>query len=79
MALGLDFRRLLADQGGSVGHGIRKPHLLSKRCWDWLFGDQSFFERPQSNNGKYKKHGIRELHSILKSYWVHIKSKSPPC
>ena len=40
-ALNLEFKRLLADQGGSVGHEVRMLHLLLKRSWVWLRSEQS--------------------------------------
>ena len=71
--LDLDFMRLIADQDGSVGHGIHKQHSLLKRCWDCLRGDQNFIVRPLSNSGKDNSHGIRELHSMLKSCWAQLR------
>ena len=70
-ALDLDFRRLLADQSASMGLGIHKPHSLLNCCWDWLRGELSFSVRLLSNIGK-DKHGIRDLHSMLKSCWAQV-------
>ena len=43
VALGMDLKRLLAYEGGSVDYRIRKLHTLLKRCWDWLRSEQNLF------------------------------------
>ena len=73
-ALDLDFRRLIAYEGGSETHRIRKLHLLLKRNWDWLRSDQSLFAFYVFGHLSKQERQERYISEYLKSVTEHFPS-----
>ena len=73
-ALDLDFKRLLAHQGCSVGHGICKLRSLLKRCWDWLRSDRSLFAFYVFGHLSKQERQERFVSEYLKSVTEHFPS-----
>ena len=73
-ALNLDFKRLLADQGGSLGHGVRKLHSLLKHGWDWLRSEQSLLTFYVFGRLSKKERQEPYISEYLKSVTEHFPS-----
>ena len=81
-ALDLDFKRILADRDGSVGHGIRKQYSLLKRYRIWLQSERSLFAfyifghlSKEERQERYVSEYLKSLTEHFPSHWLYPIAK----